>query len=115
MKQAPTAIQQYHARIVPTLKRRQAFVRQQLVAFLEQYQQGPTSAELLAFVQARNSGRYDCNTIRPRLTELEQLGWVRHGVKRRCGASGSVALTWEPSTPQPPQQQPFTFIQEQQT
>lgn len=109
MKQASTAIRHYHAEILPSLKRRQAFVRHQLVLFVEQRRFNPTAAELLAFVQATNPGRFDVNNVRPRLTELEALGWVRHGVKRRCDITKALVMTWIPSMPTPPEQQPLSF------
>jgi len=107
MHQAQTSVAHYHAEVLPTLKRRQTFVRQQLVRFVDRYHFHPTSAELLRFVQATNMGHYDVNTIRPRLCELEASGWVRHGVKRSCAVTKATALTWVPSSPQPPTQAPL--------
>lgn len=93
MKQAATATAVYRSDIVPTLHSRQAFVVEELTTFFRVRGYWPTALELLAFAR-RHDGRYDVNTIRPRLTELWKRGAVEHGDKRRCRCSGKTALTW---------------------
>lgn len=103
MNQAKTAIDVYRKDIAPTLHGRQLFVRQQLVAFIDEFGQSPTALELLRFVAAQFPQRtFDCNSIRPRLRECWEQGWVKHGEKRTCAVSGKVVLTWQASTPKPP-------------
>lgn len=105
MNQAQTAITVYRDDIEPTAKRRQRFVREHLVSYLQSRPrfprpQFPTALELLAYIQKQYpDGRYDVNSVRPRLSELEAQGLVQHGEKRRCTVSGKVVYTWVPSTP----------------
>ena len=95
MRQAETAATVYHQDIKPTLTDRQQFVRQELTAFILARHYGPTGLELLRFMNHRYQDRYfDVNSVRPRLNELEAIGSVRHGVKRRCDISGKTVLTW---------------------
>lgn len=104
MRQADTAKAVYHQDIEPTLHGRQLFVRQQLVAFLDQYKQEPTAKELLVFIASRFPQReFDLNSVRPRLTEMEEQGWVCHAGKRLCTVTNKRVYTWGPSTPKPPQ------------
>jgi len=103
--QASTAIAVFHEDIRPTLSARQQFVMSELVAFISLRRHSPTSSELLKFVTDWKLGRFDVNSIRPRLTELEALGLVRHGVQRACGVTGKTCMTWEPATPERPAQQ----------
>lgn len=108
MKQAKTAVDVYRADIEPTLHGRQLFVRQQLEAFIAEYSQAPTALELVRFVASKFPQRMvDVNTIRPRLFEMEQQGWVEHGEKRQCAISGKKVYTWEPSTPRVPLPEPI--------
>lgn len=107
MKQAETAKAVYRQDIQPTLHGRQLFVRQQLETFLVEYSQAPTALELVRFVGSKFPQRLvDVNTIRPRLFEMEQQGWVGHGEKRLCTISGKKVYTWEPTTPKPPALEP---------
>lgn len=109
-RQAETAIAVYHGDIKPTLTFRQTFVRDELEAFIAAKHYGPTAIELLAFIQRKHGARaFDVNSVRPRLTEMTELGMVRHGVKRRCDISTKTVLTWLPSLPSRPQQQGFGF------
>lgn len=105
MKQVrDTSAQVFHEDIEPTLHGRQLFVRQQLEAFIAEYSQAPTALELVRFVAATFPQRQvDVNTIRPRLFEMEQQGFVGHAAKRKCTISGKTSYTWEPTTPKPPQ------------
>lgn len=106
MKQAPTAIAVYHE-LEPTLGKRQIFIREQLEAFLVEYEQAPTALELLRFIAARFPLRqFDCNSVRPRLNEPEKFGWVAHGKKRLCTVTGKKVWTWTLSTPKPPTLEP---------
>lgn len=103
MRQAATAIAVYRQDIEPTLHGRQLFVRFQLEQFIAKYAQAPTGLELVRFVASRYPHQHiDVNVIRPRLFEMEQQGWVRHGAKRVCSISGKRVWTWEPATPTPP-------------
>ena len=102
MRQAETAAAVYHQDIKPTLNERQQFVRHELSAFIQARHYGPTGLELLGFMNDRYRDRYfDVNSVRPRLHELEAIGSVRHGVKRRCDISGKKVLTWILSTGMP--------------
>lgn len=86
----------------PTLSQRQQFVRAQLVAFHAQYACWPTALELLRLVTSQQAYRhFDVNSIRPRLFELEEQGYVAHGVKRPCAVSGKRVYTWVATTPTP--------------
>lgn len=102
MKQAATASAVYRDDILPSLPQRQAFVREQLRLFLARKFYAPTAMELLQFVSARHPDRrFDVNSIRPRLCELEVIGWVRHAGQRNCSVTKKTVLTWEVSTPAP--------------
>lgn len=95
MRQAETAATVYREDIKPTLTDRQQFVRQELAAFIQAKHYAPTALELLRLMHQRHQDRYfDVNSVRPRLNELEAIGSVRHGVKRRCDVSGKTVLTW---------------------
>ena len=108
MRQAATASRVYHQDIRPTLEPREQFVRDELQRFFDRKRYWPTASELLAFIQAGYRAlRIDINGVRPRLTEMEKIGVVRHGVERKCDQSGKTCLTWMPSSPQPPKQQPL--------
>lgn len=102
MRQAETAATVYHQDIKPTLNERQQFVRDELAAFIQAKHYAPTALELLQIMHDRHQTRYfDVNSVRPRLHELEAMGSVRHGVKRRCDISGKKVLTWVLSTGKP--------------
>lgn len=116
MRQADTARDVYRDDILPTLESRQQFVRDHLRAYIEQHDgEAPTALELLAFVQARWPGRpFDVNTIRPRLTAMNDMHMVRMDAKRRCRISGKRVYTWALDEPRQaaerePQPQAFTF------
>lgn len=103
MRQVSTAIAVYHQDIQPSLHGRQLFVRQELDAFIQQYDQAPTALELLRFVASRHLERhFDPNSVRPRLTEMWEQGWVAHGSKRECSISGKTVFTWVLSKPRAP-------------
>lgn len=102
MKQAATAIAVYRHDIEPSLESRQKFVRGFLRLYLERYGQAPTSLELVKFIEQELPGQWiDVNTVRPRCTEMEAAGWLRHGAKRRCFYSNKTVFTWELSEPAP--------------
>lgn len=110
MKQASTAIRVFHRDVSPTLAVRHTFVREQLVAFVGEYHYGPTALELLRFVAQHHSRlRADVNLVRPRLTEMEKLGWVRHGAERPCDVSKKTVMTWLPATPHQSGQATLSF------
>lgn len=107
MKQAQTAIVVYHEAIRPTLHGRQLFVRDQLERFCREYDYRPTAGELVRYVAAKFPHRLiDVNTIRPRLTEMHEQGWVSHAGKRICSVTGKRVYTWRVSAPQPPVREP---------
>lgn len=107
-RQAETAIAVYRQDIQPTLQGRQLFVRQQLVAFIEHYQQEPTSKELLVFIASRfPQDEFDLNTVRPRLTEMHEQGWVCHAGKRDCSVTHKRVYTWGVATPRVPLPEPI--------
>jgi hypothetical protein len=100
---APTAIAAYRE-IQPTLCARQCFVRSLLEAFHAEYDTWPTAKELLRFPVARyvEARAIDPNSVRPRLFELHEQGYVAHGPKRRCCVTGKTVVTWQVATPRPP-------------
>lgn len=105
MRQASTAIEHFHTQIEPVLPAKQQWVRDQLAAFIRLEQYEPTARELLRWVashQARPDS-VDVNTIRPRLTEMEAIGWVAHAGKRVCQVTGATVHTWCLATPRPPE------------
>ena len=108
MRQARTAIDVYRQDIEPTLHGRQLFVREQLEQFIDHFHIEPTALELVRFVASQFPQRQiDVNTIRPRLFEMEQQGWVQHGPKRSCSVSAKTVYTWQLSRPQPPVIEPI--------
>jgi len=107
MRQASTAIASYRD-LVPTLHGRQLFVRQQLVSFIATYQQDPTALELVRFIAAQYPQRLiDVNTVRPRLHEMKDQGWVQASDKRPCSVSHKRVYTWHPSEPRVPLPEPI--------
>lgn len=104
MKRQPdTAIAARRA-IEPTLTTRQAFIREQLGHYRTRYGCWPTGLELLRFITATVAScrHFDVNSVRPRLFELAEQGYVGHGVKRACAVSGKVVYTWVVTEPQAP-------------
>ena len=61
----------------------------------------PTSYELVNYMIARDMAD-DLNTVRPRLTGLQERGMVRTGHKRPCGVTGKMAYVWELAPTEPP-------------
>lgn len=107
MKQAATAAAVYRKDIEPTLDARQRFVRAYLQEYIELHREAPTGQELVRFIRMKCPHQLiDVNTVRPRCTEMEELGMVKHGNKRRCRISGKTVYTWELSTPRPPSSEP---------
>jgi hypothetical protein len=107
-RQAETAVDVYRTDILPTLHGRQLFVRQELGLFITHYHTQPTAKELLVFIASRYpQNEFDLNTVRPRLTEMFEQGWVGHGAKRVCTITHKTVYTWEPTTPQPPLVEPI--------
>lgn len=105
-RQVATAIAVYRE-LEPQLHGRQLFVRQQLELFLNTYPYAPTALELLRFVSENfPTFRFDPNSVRPRLRELWEQGWVQHGDPRPCRISGKRVLTWQPSMPRVPVAEP---------
>jgi hypothetical protein len=105
MRQAETAAAVYRQDIQPTINQRQMFIRQELADFIAAKHFAPTALELLHFMFQRYPNQYfDPNSVRPRLHELENIGSIRHGVKRRCDVTGKTVLTWVLCRPEQPQQ-----------
>lgn len=96
MKQAQTAVDVYRSDIFPDLARRQAFVKDELAVFFNTYGEWPTARELLRSATARHPRAVDdVNSIRPRLNELWEQGWVARYDKRLCRVSGKRVFVWE--------------------
>lgn len=108
MRQAAHASAVFHHDIEPTLKGRQAFIRAQLDAFITEYRQDPTALELVRYIASQFPQRLiDVNTVRPRLHEMAEQGWVSASQKRRCSVSGKTVYTWRPSEPRVPLPEPI--------
>lgn len=73
---------------------REAQVLRCLAAWWNCYQTSPTALELLAWMQERGEHVFDCNSIRPRITKLVELGLVEARSKRRSVVSGETVRTW---------------------
>jgi hypothetical protein len=102
VNQADTAIQSYR-QIEPTLADRQQFVRDLVERYSVVFHHAPTGLELLRYASGLYPDRsFDVNTIRPRLFELEQQGWVQKGKKRECSISRKTVYTWKLSRPVAP-------------
>ena len=100
MKQRDTARAVYHAEIKPTLHGRQLFVRQQLTWFVRKFEIYPTALELVRFIASQYPHRWvDVNTVRPRISELVEQGWVQACGKRECSVSRKRVYVWRPSEP----------------
>lgn len=88
-----TSIQAYRE-IAPSLPKREAAVLNAMQ--WHSYYAGfafPTAYEL--FEQMRRRGlATDLNSVRPRLTALEQRGLIEKGEKRTCTVTGKTAFTW---------------------
>lgn len=104
MKQADTAIASYRD-LVPMLSERQSTVRGLLREFREQYGTWPTARELLRFATTTHvvCRGFDVNSIRPRLFELNEIGYVAKGPKRECAVSRKTVYTWLVTAPAPMQ------------
>lgn len=102
-RQAETAIAQRRA-IEPTLTKRQQFIREQLGHYRAHYGCWPTALELLRFITGTHAAcaHFDVNSVRPRLHELRQQGYVGNGVTRKCSVSGVQVFTWVVTEPTPP-------------
>lgn len=95
MRQADTARDVYYTYIEPTLEARERFVLEHLTAYLKARHVAPTSLELLAYIQEQHPGqRFDCNSVRPRISALVDMGIVKASGKRRCPISGMTVHTW---------------------
>jgi hypothetical protein len=86
---AETSIAVYRDVVIPTKETRQ---RRVLIA-LANCSEPPTSYELLKQMQAAGTAS-DLNDVRPRLTELREMGKVIRGDKRTCKVTGHTAFVW---------------------
>lgn len=86
---AETSIEVYRTVIEPTQETRQ---RRVLIA-LANCSEPPTAYELFQQMRACHQAS-DLNDVRPRLTELRQLGKVERREKRRCRVTGHTSFTW---------------------
>ena len=75
--------------IAPTLGPRQAVVLEHLRRLCVP----PTAYELFHEMHDIDRAR-DLNSVRPRLTELQDLGLVERIDKRACSVTGKLAWTW---------------------
>jgi len=80
--------------------RRDTFVLAGLKRYRRDRGADPTGYELLRFLQVERP-HYDLNSIRPRLTELEDAGRVVKGDKRRCSVTQKTVYTWAAVSPSP--------------
>lgn len=105
MRQAGTAIAHFHQAIEHALPTKQQWVRDQLAGFIRLEGYEPTARELLRWVASQQArpDSVDVNSIRPRLTELEAIGWVAHAGKRVCQVTGATVFTWRLAQPTPPE------------
>jgi hypothetical protein len=77
------------------IDKRQRFVLDGLIAYLQTRGDAPTAYELLCALRVSSDNpTLDVNAVRPRLTELEALGRVAKGDKRRCAVTGKTAYAW---------------------
>lgn len=107
MKQRDTARAVYRE-IEKTLHGRQLFVRQQLVWFIREFATHPTALELVRYIASQFPQRLiDVNTVRPRLHEMVEQGWVKASEKRLCSISQKRVYTWAPSEPRVPLPEPI--------
>jgi len=104
MKRQPSTAIAARRAIEDSLTARQVFIRTQLGLYRERYGCWPTGLELLRFIVATvpSCGYFDVNSVRPRLHELAEQGYVGHGVKRACAVSGKVVMTWVVTEPLAP-------------
>lgn len=103
----PHSVSTYHETIKPTLNHRQAVV---MDAYLERYGEAMTDRDALSAIGGR-----DMNEVRPRITELVELGClieVGHAFDpitgrrvRTCMASAVPVPTEQPTTNQPTQEE----------
>jgi Fe2+ or Zn2+ uptake regulation protein len=78
-----------------TLSARQLKVLNGLQAFYDRRGYLPTSYELYDAMQAAGQVR-DLNDVRPRLTELREMGRVRNPeLKRKCHVTQKRAFVWQ--------------------
>lgn len=102
-RQAETAIAAYRD-LEPVLNERQQQVRRLLAEFQAKYDCWPTALELLRYATATYAAcrNFDVNSIRPRLFELHEQGYVAHGAKRKCVVSDKRVYTWVATRPVAP-------------
>lgn len=86
-------------RVRQTLTRREVVVFRELHAYLEQSgRHDVTGGELTAWMVRRQTAR-DVNGVRPRLTGLQQAGWLDSLAARVCRAYGTPAHPYRPNFP----------------
>lgn len=83
--------------ITPTLPRREQVVFDALKAWRGE---PPTGYELTEALR-RTHQAFDVNSVRPRLTGLQNKGIVATGERRRCRVSGKNSFTWIVVGPRP--------------
>lgn len=89
--------------IEPTLSRRERSV---LDALRNWIGEAPTSYELTEYLKGIGQA-FDLNSIRPRLTSLQDKHLVETGEKRKCRISGRTVYTWHVSSPRVPLPEPI--------
>lgn len=73
---------------------RQGAVLRLLAAFWNRHQFSPTSYELFVFTREHGALFRDIAALRPRLTELTQIGLIEPAAPRRCRITGEICRTW---------------------
>ena len=91
-----TTLQAYAA-LEPSLAQRQQAVLVALDAYHRAWRTWPTARELLRFMVDRDPSVGDINSVRPRLTELDDTGAVLKIGKRPCSVTGKTVYTWRPA------------------
>jgi len=86
---ADTSIDAYR-QLVQSLPSRELAVLNALRAQAEP----PSAYELFQWMAARGIV-FDLNSVRPRLTELQERHYVERAAKRRCRVTGRTVYTWK--------------------
>lgn len=94
----PTSLAAYEdLQATLTLRQRRVFVA--LRRYRGEHDEWPTAYELYEAMHQDDLAK-DLNDVRPRLTELKEMGQVENPtIKRHCGITRKRAFTWRPVTP----------------
>lgn len=80
-----------------TLPRRERLVWEALA----RCDKAPTAYELVSRM-LQDGDAFDLNSVRPRLTEMYEKGYVRRLGKRTCSVTGRLVYTWQAVPARPP-------------